>query len=243
ATENNVNLIKKADCEIVYDDSRLTAHDSPLTYNTLTNPRGSKVIDMTLSDGSKVWLNAGSSVKYPVTFIGKDRKVEITGEAYFEVTHDPGRPFVVSKGLISVTVLGTHFNVNAYDDEADIKVTLLEGSVKVSELTTHHSQLIKPGEQGIAMNNGELTVKNDVDMEQVMAWKNGRFQFNEADLQTVLRQVARWYDVEIVYEGDVPTRQFGGKMQKELNLSEILKILEKNNVHFRIDGKKLIVLK
>lgn len=246
-TQNNIKVTKTADGKIIYDlviPTKEGSQGAP-AFNTLTNPRGSKVIDMTLSDGTHVWLNAGSSVTYPVAFIGNERKVAITGEAYFEITHTvtasgAKQPFIVSKGDMQVQVLGTHFNVNAYDDESDIKVTLLEGSVKVIASAAKQT-VLKPGEQAVLTRNSQLTTHNSVDLDAVMAWKNGLFQFNNADLPTVLRQLARWYDVEVVYEGKIPQREFGGKMQRDLNLTEVLKILETNNVNFKIEGRTLIV--
>ncbi len=241
AVQGDVKLLKNDDGQIVYQ-SIVNSQQSAAAYNTLTNPRGSKVIDMTLADGSRVWLNAGSSVTYPIAFVGKERKVSITGEAYFEVAHDAMKPFYVNKGDMQVQVLGTKFNVNAYDDEAEIKVSLLEGSVLVSQLATRNSQLIKPGQQAVLTHNAQLTTHSSVNLDEVMAWKNGRFQFNKASLQEVMRQLARWYDVEIVYEGKISTQTFSGKMQRELNLFELLDGLAKSQVHFKIEEKKLIVL-
>jgi len=236
AQQSGVEIVKLADGKIVYKG---TSTSLSVTYNTLTNQRGSTVIDMTLSDGSRVWLNAGSSVTYPIAFIGNERKVSITGEAYFEIAHDKAKPFIVSKGETSVTVLGTHFNVNAYDDEADIKVTLLEGSVKVS----NHLQavFIKPGEQARVSPNSPLRV-GGVDLEQVMAWKNGWFEFDNTDLETIMRQVSRWYDLDIVYEGKISSEKFGGRLSKDLPLSSVLKLLEENGTKFRLNGKQLIVI-
>ncbi|MEP7376048.1 MAG: FecR domain-containing protein [Chitinophagaceae bacterium] len=252
ANQNNVQVVKLADGKIIYNGTA-----SEVVYNTLTNPRGSKVIDMTLSDGSRVWLNAGSSVTYPIAFVGNERKVSITGEAYFEITASPNpskggalRPFIVEKGDMQVQVLGTHFNVNAYDDEDAIKVTLLEGSVKVTlRQAPGDGIIIKPGQQAVVKvspNGGDLEgalTRNSVEVDAVVAWKNGRFQFNKASLQEVMRQIARWYDVDVSYEGVIPSRQFGGKMQRNLTLADMLDILTKSRVHYRIEGKKLIVTK
>lgn len=245
AIQNNINLVKTGDGKIVYESHQLTTDNSPLTYNTLTNPRGSKVIDMTLSDGTHVWLNAGSSVTYPVAFVGNERKVSITGEAYFEVSHDASKAFIVSKGDMNVTVLGTHFNVNAYDDEHAIKVTLLEGSVKISHRTSHDSRIIKPGEQAIIDNSHPMaigmTIDNNVDLDEVMAWKNGFFSFNGADIETIMRDVSRWYDVDVVYEGKIPSGHYKGKPSRNLTASQMLKLIEYAGVKFRIEGKKIIV--
>jgi ferric-dicitrate binding protein FerR (iron transport regulator) len=195
---------------------------------------------MTLSDGSKVWLNAGSSVRFPVAFTGNERKVSITGEAYFEVARDAYKPFIVKdiNRNAEVQVLGTHFNVNTYDDEPVMKVTLLEGAVKVIKGIS--TRLLKPGQQ--AQVGSDVKVITGIDTEEVMAWKNGRFQFKKASLQEVMRQVARWYDVEIVYEGKIIPQEFGGKMQRDLKLSEVLEGLAKSQVHFRIEKKKVVVM-
>jgi transmembrane sensor len=243
AMQGGVKVVKTEDGKIVYE----TTDDGPQTtvkYNTLNNPRGSKVIDMTLADGSRVWLNAGSSVTYPVAFAGNERKVSITGEAYFEVAHNAKMPFKVSKGEMEVTVLGTHFNVNAYDDEGNIKVTLLEGSVKVSSVNRDQSSVLKLGEQAIAANGGELNVVKGVDVEQVMSWKNGLFDFgSKTSLEEIMRQVARWYDVDVVYEVSLK-ENFGGSISRSVNVSEVLKKLElTGRVKFNVEGKKITVKK
>lgn len=239
--QSNVKLTKSATGEIIY-----SGNTSKVVYNTLTNPRGSKVIDMILSDGSHVWLNAGSSIVYPIAFNGDYRKVFINGEAYVEVKHNAAKPFIVNannKGEIEV--LGTHFNVNAYEDENAVRTTLLEGKVKFTKTTlslpTSDFVVLEPGQQSV-LTKEELRKASNVDVEGVMAWKNGLFNFNNSDLEIVMRQLSRWYDVEVIYQSGVPKRNFGGEMQRDLNLSEVLKILEKNNVHFKIEGKKLIVL-
>lgn len=233
ATQGNVRVTKTTDGKIIY-----SGNANEVVYNTLTNPRGSKVIDMTLADGSRVWLNSGSSVTYPVAFVSNERKVSITGEAYFEIAHDASRPFKVNKGETDITVLGTHFNVNAYDDEQNIKVTLLEGSVKVSKGSIN--DILKPGQQ--AQINNDVKVVDDVDLEQVMAWKNGRFIFNGSDIESVMRQVARWYDMEVEYKGDLTKEEFVGVISQNVNISQILEMLEKTRaVSFEIIGRKIIV--
>lgn len=237
--QNGVEIVKLADGKIAY-----TGTTTEVLYNTLTNPRGSKVIDMALADGSHVWLNAGSSVSFPLAFVGKERRVSITGEAYFEVAKNAASPFIVDvAGKCSVEVLGTHFNVNAYSDEASINTTLLEGSVKVTAQATSESKLISPGQQIQLYSNEQLVLNANPRIEQVMAWKNGYLNFENADLPMVMRKLARWYDVDIVYEGETPRRQFGGEIQSDLSLSQVLNILQKNNVTFKIEGRKLIVRK
>lgn len=236
AVQGNVKLVKLASGEIVYQSSGELS--GKIQYNTLENPRGSKVINMVLADGSKVWLNAGSSLNYPVAFVGSERKVSVSGEAYFEVAHDASKPFVVHNGSMDVRVLGTHFNVNAFeDDDNNIKVTLLEGSVKISNGSSNG--LLEPGQQALV--SKEMKILNDVDLNKVMAWKNGYFQFDKASLQSVLKQVSRWYDIEVIYEGKNQPREFVGEIERDLSLSEVLKILEINKVNFTLEGKKLIV--
>lgn len=242
ASQGDVKLVKLADGRISYEPAGNSP--GPVIYNTLTNPRGSKVINMQLSDGSHVWLNAGSSVTYPVAFTGNERKITMTGEAYFEVAHDDGRPFFVSKGEMEVQVLGTHFNVNAYDDEQGIKVTLLEGSVKVSASSDSQPdryRVLKPGQQAEIINN-RLSIINDPDLEQTIAWKNGWFEFDQVELPVIMRQVSRWYDLDIVYEGRTGHEKFGGRVSRELPLSGVVKMMESNGVAFKLEGKVLKVI-
>lgn len=234
-TQNSVALIKTSDGKISYRGS-----SRELLYNTLANPRGSQVIDMTLTDGTRVWLNAGSSLTYPVSFVGHERKVRVNGEAYFEVAHDKSKPFYVTKGALQVEVLGTHFNVDAYDDEDDIKVTLLEGIVKVSG--NNSSLTLQPNQQAIVTNE-KAVLNADVNVEVVMAWKNGLFSFERTGIVTLMKQLARWYDVDVAYEGTVPAMEFGGELERSLNLSQVLRSLEKSKVHFRVEGRKIIVFK
>ena len=240
ATQNNINLIKTADGKIEYSrESSVVSRE--LVYNTLTNPRGSKVIDMILADGSHVWLNAGSSVTYPVAFIGDERKVNITGEAYFEITHDASKPFIVSKGDMNVTVLGTHFNVNAYDDEDEIKVTLLEGSVKVAD--NGQTVTIKPGQQAEIAQNDKINVANNINLDEVTAWKEGLFHFESAALPDILKQFARWYDIDVSFEGKIPTDKFFVLVNRNSSLVSVLKALQASGIKFQIENKKLIVTK
>jgi len=244
AKQGNVKLVKLDNGQISYQPATGEA-TKEMQYNTLVNPRGSRVIFVTLSDGSRVWLDAGSSVTYPVSFVGKERRVAITGEAYFEVAHDKSMPFIVSKGDVQVEVLGTHFNLNAYDDETSIKTTLLEGSVKVKFHDEH--VLIRPGQQAqlensiVASSQRQLKVTDNIDLEQVMAWKNGSFVFNRTPLAGVLAQLSRWYDVEIVYEQGIPDIKLGGEMKRDLTLSQVLKGLGQLGVDFRIEGRKLFI--
>ncbi|OQP62168.1 FecR family protein [Niastella populi] len=216
-----------------------------LIYNTLTTANG-ETYAMVMADGSKVWLNAGATIRYPVAFAGNERKVEVTGEVYFEVAPDKNKPFIVhvsgrKENEMDVQVLGTHFNIHAYDDEAIIKTTLVEGSVKIKHANVE--TLLEPGQQA-QVSNGVTKVKPDANIEAVTAWKNGRFYFSKSDITVVMRQLAKWYNVEVVYEGAKPTKLFIGEMERGLMLSQVLRALEyTTGVHFRVDvaARKLIV--
>ena len=235
-----VEIDKLQDGKIQYRGN--TSHP---VYNTLTNPKGSKQIDITLADGTRVWLNAASSVTFPVAFIGNERKVDIKGEAYLEVAHDASKPFKVKKGEMEVAVLGTKFNVNTYEDEADMKVTLLEGSVSVNKISADGNTIvkqvkIKPGQQA-KFSPANIVVENEVNIEEVMAWKNGIFKFNNTTIETLMRQIEKWYDVDIIYEGKV-TSHFVATIPKTVSAQNVFKILEQTGaVHFKIEGKKVIV--
>lgn len=236
---DGVRLTKLADGRIVYasDASLVTS----IVYNTATNPRGSKVMDLELNDHSHVWLNAGSSISYPVVFTGKERKVNIIGEAYFEVAHDPSRPFIVSKGNTSVQVLGTHFNVKAYDNDADIKVTLLEGSVNVTGKNA--KQILKPGQQAIVKDE-TIELKTEVDVNAATAWLHGKTVLESVSLEEVLKEIERWYDIRT----EIRTRRpkddtFFARISRDAPLSEMLKTLQQNNVKYEYDpgARKLII--
>jgi transmembrane sensor len=222
--------------QLVYEQK---GKHTEVLYNTLTTAKG-ETYGMVLSDGSKVWLNSQSSLRYPVAFTGDERRVEITGEAYFEVATQRKLPFVVSLNGMEVEVLGTIFNINSYTDEDAVKTTLLEGKVKVSNggsLT-----MLMTGQQAILNKQTQKLDKlENVDVEEAVAWRFGYFQFHDADLKTVLRQIARWYDVDVEYKGDIPLRKFEGKIPRNSNLSQVLAVLETNKVRFAIKGKKIIV--
>jgi hypothetical protein len=234
-TNQNNTTVSKKNGGLVYK----AGSDAQTVYNTMTTPRA-RQYNLELSDGTKVWLNASSSITFPTSFAANERKVILTGEAYFEVAKDKTRPFRVSVNDMQVNVLGTHFNINAYDDEAAVNTTLLEGSVLLTE--KGKKVLLKPGQQAQKQKSGAIIVNDNVNLDEVMGWKNGVFYFENASLQTVLRQVSRWYDVDVVFEKGVPARIFEGEIQRNLQLSQVLKILEKNKVHFKIDGKILRVM-
>lgn len=209
-------------------------------YATLTTPFG-RTQDVTLSDGSRVWLNAGSSIYFPVVFSGKERKVVITGEVYFEVAENKARPFRVQVGDASAQVLGTSFNINAYPDEKLVRTTLLTGSLRMTKGSS--SGLLIPGQQAsFTPHSNDVRVIADPHAANAIAWVNGFFHFDKADIHTVMRQIARWYDVEIEYKGQPTTDRFGGDIQRNLPLSSVLKALEKSQVHFKIENKKIVVM-
>ncbi len=238
-TEGDTKISKLNDGQLVYNI--LEEKPTQVLYNTVTTPRGVQY-QLLLADGSKVWLNSASSIRFPVSFTGDTRRVEVSGEAYFEVAKNASMPFKVDvAGKNEIEVLGTHFNINSYADESSIKTTLLEGSVKVTSLKTGESKLITPGQQAQLNTDGEIAI-NKADPDKVMAWKNGYFNFDGADTRTVMQFISRWYDVDVIYEGEVPQTEFGGDIEKNLKLSQLLKILEKNDLQFRLEGKKLVVL-
>lgn len=236
ATQHTTAVIKQGDGDIAY---QAAGNAAEIEYNTLTVPRGSRIAHLTLADGTRVWLNAGSSLRYPVAFNGPDRKVEVTGESYFEVAPDKARPFIVNKRDNAIKVLGTHFNVNAYDEEGPMKVTLLEGSVKVS--TGSGDGLLLPGQMAIMDAGRRIDVLKSVDLERVMAWKDGYFNFSNADIRTVMRELSRWYGLELEFN-NVTTERFHVEISRDIPLSKVLRILElTDKIHFDISGKKVTV--
>jgi transmembrane sensor len=212
---------------------------SAIIYNTVSTPVGGQY-QITLADNTHVWLNALSSIKFPVPFSADSRTVDISGEAYFEVAKDKKRPFQVHVNGINVQVLGTAFNINAYLDEPGTKTTLVQGALKL--VKEGKSLLLKPGQEGVAQRGSDLVLDKHPNVEQALAWKNGYFSFEGADIRTVMQQISRWYDVEVRYEGDPGSRSFDGQIGRNLNLSEVLNGLSASNVHFKIDGRILTVL-
>jgi transmembrane sensor len=247
AMQGKVNVVKTSDGQITYKGAAGKGVSGEVAYNTLTNPRGSKVVSISLGDGTTIWLNSESTLRYPVVFNGNERRIELTGEAYFEVASSflksgKKRPFFVTANDVTVEVLGTHFNVNAYGDEEALKTTLLEGSVKVG--SKGQSVVLKPGEQAIVIaSHSPLTIDHSPALDQVMAWKNNTFYFDGENLQAIMKQLSRFYNVDVEYEGNIPDKRFGGMISRNKNLNEVLSVLELSGVHFRVEGKKIIVLK
>lgn len=242
AMQHAASLTKDAEGRLVYNVDESSSASRDMIYNTLTNPRGSRVINMVLSDGSKVWLNSGSSITYPVVFGKNDRQVTITGEAYFEVARMARKKFVVSSGEVRTEVLGTQFNVSSYSDDDDIRVTLIEGKVAVERLGSG-GQILSPAQQAVAENGKPLRVLNAVNTEEVTAWKNERFSFTDSNIRQIMKEVSRWYDVDVQYNGRVDDLNFGGDVSRQTQVSELLKRLEATQtVRFQINGKKITVI-
>lgn len=212
--------------------------NNPNAFNTLSTPTGGQY-NIVLADGTKVYLNAVSSIKYPTQFNGDKRLVELDGEAYFEVAKNKNKPFIVKSDNQSIEVLGTHFNVHAYANEAVVKTTLLEGSVAVS--FKNQKSILKPGQQSNVSDNFTKIKIREVDTDEAIAWKNGRFKFDNADLKTVMRQLERWYGIKVEYRGDVSDVRFSGGTFMNKNLSEVLKVLELSNIKFKVEGRTIIV--
>ncbi|MCJ8208836.1 FecR domain-containing protein [Mucilaginibacter sp. RS28] len=236
-TQGNVAVHKTASGQLSYQAQASTLQKAPV-YNTMLTPAGG-TYQLTLSDGTKVILDASSSIRYPVTFIGNERRVEISGQAYFEVAHNKTKPFRVVAGDQTVEVLGTHFNINAYKDERAVRTTLLEGSVKVS--TAGQSAVIKPGEQAVLKAANHKIEVNQVDIETAVAWKNGYFRFKHANLQEVMQQFARWYNVDVKYEGNIPDVAITGKVLRAENASRMLEILSKLGIKMRMEGNAIVI--
>lgn len=235
-SQGNVDILKKGNGQIVYD-ARGNA-DGKGELNTIATPRGGQFM-IELSDGTKVWLNAESSLQYPTAFTGTLRNVALKGEAYFEVAPNKQMPFMVSAAGTNVMALGTDFNINAYGDDNLINTTLLDGSVKCSR--GNREVLIVPGEQA-AINGDEPFAVTKVDVEGVVAWKNGRFHFTNAGINSILHQISRWYDLDVIYEGAIPKDRYSGEVPRTVNVSSILQILEASGTRIRIEGKKIVVL-
>ncbi len=231
---------KTADGKLAYGANTDTPDQNGVIYNTIETPRGGQY-QLTLADGTVVWLNAGSSLKYPTTFTGKERKVELTGEAYFEVAKNREQPFSVALNGMKVEVLGTHFNVMAYNDENTIETTLLEGSVKLTR--DGSSTMLIPNQKGVLNSGASNFQVHAVNAENVIAWKNGFFKFDDENIETIMRRVARWYDVDVSYKGNLKRQNFGGKVPRFEDISKLLTTLElTGTVHFKIDGRRITVM-
>lgn len=240
AYQGNVDVVKMANGEIRYNSKGITKGEAMI--NAMSTPRGGQY-KLVLPDGSKVWLNAASSIIYPAAFVDNNRKVKVTGEVYMEVVQNKTKPFIVDiDGKSSVQVLGTSFNINSYADDDNIKTTLVEGSVKVNDQV-----MLKPGQQAVIKSNVQAPDKKQIiqvqpaNINQVLAWKNGRFDFDGAKLPIVMKQLQRWYDIDVIYEGKIPDFEFNGGMRRGVKLSTIMGFLSDNGVKARLENKTLII--
>jgi transmembrane sensor len=251
AAQQNTTVSKLADGQLAYKGSS-TEKPMPLAFNTLSTPKAGQFA-LTLADGTRVWLNNASTLRYPVAFTGADRSVDLYGEAYFEVARDQAHPFRVIVHRVgdpaaasagaghtsTIEVLGTDFNVMAYSDEPDERATLLSGSIRCTD--AGHSTLLRPDQQSVLDDKGALHVLPHVDVQEVIAWKNGYFHFDHSSLENTMRQLARWYDVDVRYEGQATPQAFMGRIQRDLPLSVVLHGLENDHVHFTLQGRTLVV--
>lgn len=239
ATQEGAQIQLK-DGQLAYEET--DAGKENLVYNTLATPKG-REFKIVLPDGTNAWLNSGSSIRYPIRFRSKERLVYITGEVYFEVAHNKSAPFLVKINTPAgdagtVEVLGTHFNINAYENV--YRTTLLEGSVKV-RTATDRELLLRPNQQAIASPTS-LSIDRSPDIDKVMAWRRGFFNFDNVGLQEVMQQLARWYDIEVAYQGAVPDITFAGELSRGMTWSGVLRALEESKVHFKTEGRKIIIL-
>lgn len=237
AQQGGSQVQKTADGQLIYAAGTLAA-SQPLLYNTVATPRGGQY-QLTLPDGSQVWLNAASSLRFPVALTGAERRVELTGEAYFEVAKDARHPFKVAARGTEVTVLGTHFDVQAYDDEPALAATLLEGAVRLN--LGAQQALLRPGQQARPRPDGTIQVR-EVDVQHAVAWKNGYFVFNDEPIEAIMRQVARWYDVDVRCPSTLTNKDFNGKISRYKDAADVLRVLELTGaVHFTTQGRRITV--
>lgn len=234
-----VRISKSADGKLVYKGGKNAAASN--VYNTITTPKGGQY-EVTLPDGTKVWLNAASRLRFPVAFAVNERNVELNGEAYFEVAKDRKKPFKVKSEHQEITVLGTHFNVNAYSDEVFTKTTLLEGSVRVNKGSS--GALLTPGQQAISdAASAVITVRKNVDLQESIAWKNGLFVFDKQDIFSIMNKISRWYDIEIEYRGDLKGKKYSGNISKFEDVTEVLKTMQlTGTIQFKVEGRRIIVM-
>jgi transmembrane sensor len=239
-----VKITKTANGMLVYSFSKTNNTLAPgdvEQFNTITTPRGGQY-KVALEDGTQVWLNAASSIRFPQAFRGNTRMVEITGEAYFEVAKNKAKPFIVKANGTQVEVLGTHFNVSAYNDDAKITTTLLEGSVRMSKGSS--TVMLAPGQQGTVAQNGLGIAVSQADTEANLAWINGYFVFRDASIVNIMKQVSRWYDVDIEYQDDVQQNEFGGTISRYKNITELLNNMQlTRTIHYKIEGRRIIIMK
>ncbi|HEY1201554.1 MAG TPA: FecR domain-containing protein, partial [Niastella sp.] len=238
AKQAGITITKQADGQLLYTIDEARPGDE-ISFNTIETPRGGQY-QVALPDGSKVWLNAATALRFPTRFSATERTVYLDGEAYFEIAHNSKSPFRVSVNGQQVEVLGTHFNIMAYKDEQTVRTTLLEGAVKLTAPVG--SILLKPGQQGYIVKEKNAYNSAYVDVTMVTAWKDGLFKFDGIDMRTLMRQISRWYDVEVIYEPGVKDDVVFGSISRKSDLTRLLRILELGGVHFRVESRKLIVM-
>ena len=236
--QGNVKVSKTTEGLVVYKANGDDVAPGNAKLNTINTPKGGQY-EVILPDGTKVWLNALSYLRFPTNFAGKTRQVEISGEAYFEVAKNPAKPFIVKSNRAEVTVLGTHFNVNDYPDEAFSKTTLLEGAVKIKGKQSVGT--LKPGDQAIVSESEAMKVLAGADTEEVVAWKNGIFEFNRADITSIMRQASRWYDIDISYASPPSQVLYKGRISRNVNLSEMLSMIKYMGINYTLEGRKLTI--
>ncbi|KIO78291.1 hypothetical protein TH53_04565 [Pedobacter lusitanus] len=250
AVQAGIKITKTADGQLVYDVSSSGASaKTENNYNTIETPRGGQY-QIILPDGTKVWLNAASSLKYPIQFAMKERKVELSGEAYFEVSKNKIKPFIVMTDKQQVEVLGTHFNIKSYKEEGNTSTTLLEGSVRVTpgsfegnriSLSKDNAVVLKPDQQSVLINSN-LKIR-EADTEEAVSWKNGYFKFNDENIKTVMLKISRWYNVDVHYQGRISDEEYRGTISRFKNISEVLDLLESTKtVHFKVEGRRITVM-
>ncbi|WEK18629.1 MAG: FecR domain-containing protein [Candidatus Pedobacter colombiensis] len=239
--EAGISVSKTKDGQIVYNVTDVSANKTHPTTNTISTPAGGKYM-VILPDNTEVWLNTSSSISFPTAFETNERNVMVTGEVYFEVSKDPERPFKVKTGSAEVSVLGTHFNIMNYDDEPNTQVTLSEGSIRLNLGET--SQIIKPGQQALFNRSSDRIALRNVDTDDVMSWKNGYFLFDNTPIDQVMREIKRWYDVDVVYEGNKPTISITAMISRNNKISKILDLLKKSGgLDFEINNKQITIKK
>jgi len=234
-------IINKNNGEVIYNAaSNSTSSATNISFNTITTPKGGKY-QIILPDGSKVWLNSEASLHFPTDFRGDKRVVELTGEGYFEIEKNPKMPFFVKLNQMEIEVLGTHFNIMAYDNEASTKTTLLEGAIKMNFHGV--SKNLKPGEQAEFKHNSQNVIISKVDVEEAIAWKNGYFEFSNEDIKSIMRKLARRYDIDVVFDQSKQNRYFTGEIPMDLTLPQAMNILNHAGIKSKIDGKKIFINK
>lgn len=236
---NNGNLVTYSDGSVI-EGAALPFQAA--TNRVITTPRGGQYYAQ-LPDGTKIWLNAASSISFPARFDNVERRVVITGEVYLEVSQNNKIPFIVTSGNTMVQVLGTSFNINAYDNETAVRTTLIEGSVRVAPVDSSSTNIVlQPGQQAVTAANGAITGVFHPDLASTLAWKNGFFSFENADIETVMRQLERWYDIKVQYRGAVPSVKLNGELDRSIPLSDVLRYLARLNIKFEREGRIITIL-